>query len=68
MGHGPQAVNGPQLTLLNLKPFFLWLVVKKRIIYCLNVQRSVVRSCQTGFFEDFGVGRVRMGHSRDVLR
>jgi hypothetical protein len=32
MGHGPQAFNGPQLSLLNLKPFFFWLVVKKRII------------------------------------
>jgi hypothetical protein len=32
MGHGPLAVNGPQLTLLNHKPFLLWLVVKKRII------------------------------------
>ena len=32
MDHGPQAVNGSQLTYLNLKPFFLWLVVKKQII------------------------------------
>lgn len=33
----------------------------------LNMQRSVVRSCQTGFFEDFGVGWVRVRHSRNVL-
>jgi hypothetical protein len=25
-------VNGPQLTYLNLKLFYLWLVIKKRIV------------------------------------
>ena len=33
----------------------------------LNMKGTVVRGGQTGFFEDFSVGRVRVGHSRDVL-
>ncbi len=38
MSLGPQAVNGPQLIELTLKPCFLWLVVKKRIILKINVE------------------------------
>jgi hypothetical protein len=32
IGHGLQAFNGQQLTLLNLKPCFLKVVMEKRII------------------------------------